>query len=69
MTAQLTVREQRFVNNFVGSDAGVYWRINLERDLASYRYPHTAAVRAAVKKLQGDYNATGTFTPLPETIS
>jgi len=64
----LTVREQRFVNNFVGSEAGPYWRANLEADLASYRYPHTAAVRATVARLQEQYNATGAFTPLPETI-
>ena len=65
--AQLSIREQRFVNNFVGScDPREYgWEINLEADLASYRYPHSSAVRSAVNRLMGQ-KRKGTWTPLPE---
>ncbi len=69
MAQTLTVREQRFINNFVSSlDAtDRYWLPNLEADLASYRYPHTAAVRAKVKQLVATKRKTGTFSLLPET--
>lgn len=66
--SSLTVREQRFVNNFASS-ASVgdrYWKMNLESDLTSYRYPHTAKVRAAVNKAMEEKRKTGKFTKLLE---
>ena len=74
MAANLSVREQKFVNNFVGSaDVGSNaldreWRANLELDLWLYRYPHTAEVRGTVKRLMAEKTRTGTFTALPEAV-
>lgn len=49
----LSLREQRFVENFTMTvtSGDSYWRANLDLDLDLYRYPHTAKVRAAVVKL------------------
>ena len=71
----LSVREQRFVNNFVMSHANDrYWSFNLENDLASYwglkyikdRSSHVAAVRTAVQHAMREQARTGSFTPLLE---
>lgn len=66
--AALSVREKRFVNNFVGSTDATdrWWKANLDEDLRLYRYPHTETVRRTVEKLMDQKAKTGSFEPLPE---